>query len=207
MKPPCRGSPRESVCRKRRSFKVRRGGLQGQVLHSGRRGGSVRPCDHRDLFPPFRDFDGSGPGDTAQETKAGILGIEIQADGTVFMEQTLPVFDSAIDGRDVAASLGIGPDSLAPDMPVQIVSTGLRDTMVPVVSLRELSSLEPDFDKITEISRKLRSRRAIMRSAWRQNTAPQPIAEISLPFTISRKKPRRERRPAPWPAICSSTAR
>ena len=90
-----------------------------------------------------------------QETKAGILGIEIQADGTVFMEQTLPVFDSAIDGRDIAASLGKGPDSLAPGLPVQIVSTGLRDTMVPVVSLRELSSLEPDFDKITEISKEL----------------------------------------------------
>jgi PhzF family phenazine biosynthesis protein len=90
-----------------------------------------------------------------QETKAGILGVEVRADGTVFMEQTLPVFESAIDGKEIAASLGKGADSLAPDMPVQIVSTGLPDTMVPIVSLRELSSLEPDFDKITDISKKL----------------------------------------------------
>lgn len=89
-----------------------------------------------------------------QETKAGILGVEVQSDGTVFMEQTLPVFGNAIDGRDIASSLGKGPDSLAPDMPVQIVSTGLRDTMVPIVSLRELSSLEPDFDKIADLSKR-----------------------------------------------------
>ncbi len=94
-------------------------------------------------------------GQYRQETKAGTLGIEVQTDGTIFMEQTLPVFGNAIDGGDIAASLGKGPASLAPDMPVQIVSTGLRDTMVPIVSLRELSSLAPDFDRITDISREL----------------------------------------------------
>jgi PhzF family phenazine biosynthesis protein len=90
-----------------------------------------------------------------QETKAGILGVEVQADGTVFMEQTRPVFGDAIDGREIALSLGKGPGSLAPGLPVRIVSTGLRDTMVPIVSLRELLSLEPDFDAITDISKKL----------------------------------------------------
>jgi PhzF family phenazine biosynthesis protein len=93
-------------------------------------------------------------GQYRQETKAGILGVEVQADGTVFMEQTLPVFENAIEGKDIIASLGKGPDSLARDMPVQIVSTGLRDTMVPIVSLRELSSLEPDLDRITDISKR-----------------------------------------------------
>ncbi len=94
------------------------------------------------------------PGQHRQETKAGILGVEVQTDGTVFMEQTLPVFESGIDRGEVAGSLGIGLDSLAPDMPVQIVSTGLRDIIVPVVSLRALSSLRPDLERIAEISRK-----------------------------------------------------
>lgn len=92
------------------------------------------------------------PGKHSQETKAGILGVEVQADGTVFMDQTLPVFESAIDRGEVAASLGTGLDSLAPDMPVQIVSTGLRDIIVPVVSLRALAGLEPDLERIAAVS-------------------------------------------------------
>ena len=87
-----------------------------------------------------------------QETKAGTLGVEVQQDGTVFMEQTLPFFGDTIDREDVAKSLGIGRDSLAPDLPVQIVSTGLRDIMVPIISLRELMGIEPDFKRITDIS-------------------------------------------------------
>jgi PhzF family phenazine biosynthesis protein len=39
-------------------------------------------------------------------------------------------------------------------MPVEIVSTGLRDIMVPVISLGALSNIEPDLDKIAEISKK-----------------------------------------------------
>jgi PhzF family phenazine biosynthesis protein len=93
-------------------------------------------------------------GKHSQETKAGILGVEVQEDGTVFMDQNLPFFEKAINRREVAGSLGIGLDSLAPDLPVQIVSTGLRDIIVPVISLRELSSIKPDFDKIADISKK-----------------------------------------------------
>jgi PhzF family phenazine biosynthesis protein len=90
----------------------------------------------------------------SQETKAGILGVEVRTDGTVFMDQALPVFGDAIDPGEIAASLGIGLDSMAPDLPVQIASTGLPDIMVPIVSLRELTSLDPDFAKITHISKK-----------------------------------------------------
>lgn len=95
-----------------------------------------------------------GAGRHSQETKAGILGVEVQKDGTVFMEQTLPVFGNAVDRAEVAGSLGLELRSLAPDLPVQIVSTGLQDIIVPVISLSALSGLVPDFDKIAEISKK-----------------------------------------------------
>jgi PhzF family phenazine biosynthesis protein len=95
-----------------------------------------------------------GAGRHSQETKAGILGVEVQNDGTVFMEQTLPVFGNAVDRAEVAGSLGLELRSLAPDLPVQIVSTGLQDIIVPVISLSALSGLVPDFDKIAEISKK-----------------------------------------------------
>jgi PhzF family phenazine biosynthesis protein len=93
-------------------------------------------------------------GKHSQETKAGILGVEVQKDGTVFMEQTLPFFENAIDRGEVAGSLGIELDSLAPDMPVQVVSTGLRDIIVPIISLQVLSSIKPDLDKIADVSKK-----------------------------------------------------
>jgi len=93
-------------------------------------------------------------GKHSQETKAGILGVEVQKDGTVFMEQALPLFGNAIDREEVAGSLGIAMSSLAPDMPVQIVSTGLRDIIVPVISLQVLSSVNPDMDKVADISKK-----------------------------------------------------
>jgi len=95
-----------------------------------------------------------GAGKYSQETKAGILGVEVQKDGTVFMEQSLPSFESAVDRGEVAGSLGLGSYSLPPDMPVQIVSTGLRDIIVPINSLGDLLNIKPDLDKITDISKK-----------------------------------------------------
>lgn len=89
-----------------------------------------------------------------QETKAGTLGVEVDADGTVLMEQNLPDFENLVPREEVAESLGVGTDSLMSDLPVQIVSTGLRDVMVPVVSLRALMDLRPDMDRITDVSRR-----------------------------------------------------
>jgi PhzF family phenazine biosynthesis protein len=96
-------------------------------------------------------------GKYCQETKAGILGVEVQKDGTIFMEQALPKFGDAVDAGEVARSLGIGPRSLLPDLPAQIVSTGLCDIIVPVTSLRTLLNLKPDFNEIAAISKKYRA--------------------------------------------------
>ena len=49
--------------------------------------------------------------------------------------------------------MGIGLDALVPDLPIQIVSTGLRDIIVPITSLQELLDIKPDFEKITETSK------------------------------------------------------
>jgi PhzF family phenazine biosynthesis protein len=93
-------------------------------------------------------------GKYCQETKAGILGVEVQKDGTIFMEQALPKFGDAVDAGEVARSLGMGPRSLLPDLPAQIVSTGLCDIIVPVTSLL---NLKPDFNEIAAISKKYRA--------------------------------------------------
>ena len=88
------------------------------------------------------------------ETNAGILHIEVQRSGIVMMDQTLPDFYDLIDKNEIADSLKIPPDVISNGLPVQIVSTGLKDIIVPIRSLKELLMIKPDFDKIAEVSRK-----------------------------------------------------
>jgi len=89
-----------------------------------------------------------------QETKAGILGIEIKKDHSVMMNQPVPIFSEIIEKDELADSLNIKASQLSDDLEVQVVSTGLRDIMVPVTSIEILNMIKPDMDKIIEISRK-----------------------------------------------------
>ncbi|QHQ63383.1 PhzF family phenazine biosynthesis isomerase [Anaerocolumna sedimenticola] len=94
------------------------------------------------------------PGNYLQETKAGILGVEIKEDQSIMMSQPLPVFFETIDKSEIADSLNIEIANIHEDLPVQIVSTGLRDIIVPIKNLDVLYSIKPDFKKIFEISRR-----------------------------------------------------
>lgn len=94
------------------------------------------------------------PGSYTQETKAGLLEINIEGDGFVMMEQSAPVFSEIVPKDDIAQSLGIDPDQICADLPVQVVSTGLRDVLVPVQNKVILNSLHPDMQKIEQISRR-----------------------------------------------------
>jgi len=89
-----------------------------------------------------------------QETRAGILGIEIHNDNFVMMNQSIPVFSEVIDKDEVADSLNISPSQITADLLVQVVSTGLRDIMVPVRSIEILDAIKPDMKKVKEISQK-----------------------------------------------------
>ncbi|WP_082075282.1 PhzF family phenazine biosynthesis protein [Desulfosporosinus sp. I2] len=89
-----------------------------------------------------------------QETKAGILGIEIKDDNFVMMNQPAPVFSEIIDKDEIADSLNIKTPQIPEDLPVQVVSTGLRDIMVPVKSIEILNAIKPEMEKIKKISQK-----------------------------------------------------
>lgn len=84
------------------------------------------------------------------ETKAGILNIQIKEDGLIFMEQNCPtyfnilnpdVFDGCIEKEFIECSF-----------PIQIVSTGLKDIMLPVDSQKHLEELSPDLGRLKELS-------------------------------------------------------
>lgn len=89
-----------------------------------------------------------------QETKAGSLKVEVKEDMSVIMNQTLPYFYETICKEEIADSLNITTAEIEEDLPVQIVSTGLKDIIVPIKNMDILSAIKPNFEKVAEISKK-----------------------------------------------------
>lgn len=83
------------------------------------------------------------------ETKRGILSITIKND-EIFMEQNQPEFYEVITPNEFIDCFNISAiDTL---YPIQIVSTGLRDILVPIKGLAQLHNLMPNFEHIKKIS-------------------------------------------------------
>ena len=95
------------------------------------------------------------PGQYTQELKAGVLGIEIRGDGMVILEQSVPQFAEKIEPDEITEIFGelIVVDQLPP----QIVSTGLRDILLPVKTREELYSLKPNFEKMAALNKRTQS--------------------------------------------------
>ncbi|MBT5023496.1 PhzF family phenazine biosynthesis protein [Candidatus Woesearchaeota archaeon] len=94
------------------------------------------------------------PGKYTQETKAGILNIEIKSDKTVLMNQNPPQFLDKINKREFTSLLNIPNSVLSKELPIQIISTGIKDIFIPIVSLNDLYAIKPDFDRIKKVSKK-----------------------------------------------------
>ncbi|MBU3113693.1 PhzF family phenazine biosynthesis protein [Clostridium lacusfryxellense] len=93
-------------------------------------------------------------GKYSQETKAGILNVELKEDLLIMMQQNTPSYYEIISKKEIADSLNITLAEMIEDLPVQIVSTGLRDIIVPIKNIDMLNSINPDFRKVAEISSK-----------------------------------------------------
>ena len=86
-------------------------------------------------------------------TKAGEIDINVENE-SVFMTQNLPEFYDEIPKEEILPCFGLKESDLIENLPVQIVSTGLRDILLPVRSLDVLFNLRPDFFKISSVSKK-----------------------------------------------------
>ena len=84
------------------------------------------------------------------ETKSGILNIQIQ-DDIILMQQNLPNYYNIIDKSEVEDCIDI--EVLNTNYPIQIVSTGLKDILVPINSRESLKKLEPNFEEMKKISK------------------------------------------------------
>ncbi len=90
----------------------------------------------------------------SQLTKAGVLAVQVDDNGLVRMNQALPRFGQMLDVASLAAVLGLEVSDIADTgLPVQILSTGLADIMVPVVSEAALASIHPDLPVMAALNR------------------------------------------------------
>ncbi|GKX31644.1 phenazine biosynthesis protein PhzF [Vallitalea longa] len=86
-----------------------------------------------------------------QETKAGVLEVKVN-DENVYMEQNQPVFYEIISKDHMKHCFNNFMMDYICELPIQVVSTGIKDIMLPIKSLEILLSLEPNLELIKKIS-------------------------------------------------------
>lgn len=84
------------------------------------------------------------------ETNSGVLTITIK-DDIIFMEQNKPVFYDIISPNEFIDCFDI--QAIDNTYPIQIVSTGLKDILIPIKNETKLHELQLNFEKIKEISK------------------------------------------------------
>ncbi|MGY3766282.1 PhzF family phenazine biosynthesis protein [Vagococcus vulneris] len=84
------------------------------------------------------------------ETKKAVLRIVIK-DDLVYMEQNKPSFYEIINQKELTC---FSEHYINKKYPVQVVSTGLRDIIVPIKNSEILLKMRPDFRSISNLSKK-----------------------------------------------------
>lgn len=82
------------------------------------------------------------------ETKAGILSIHIDNDGRIMMEQNKPEYYDFISKNECSFI----NDLSCINEPIQIISTGLKDIIMPIKNDYELDKLNLNYDALTSYS-------------------------------------------------------
>ncbi|MGN9863400.1 PhzF family phenazine biosynthesis protein [Bacillus swezeyi] len=68
-------------------------------------------------------------------------------DQVIWMKQNPPQFNRTFDNQMIADVLGIDPNEIAADFPIQEVSTGLPAVIVPLTSLKEVKKCRVNSEK------------------------------------------------------------
>lgn len=87
-------------------------------------------------------------------TLAGDL--QVQVNGHVMMQMAEPQVIVPLLDVDFLHEIMAGRQPMEwTSMPIEVISTGLPDIIMPVGSVESLNALKPDMDKLTELSREL----------------------------------------------------
>jgi trans-2,3-dihydro-3-hydroxyanthranilate isomerase len=92
-----------------------------------------------------------------QTTAVGDVPVEVDLEtGFAWMAQLRPAIGPEFDDREIVAeAAGLTPDDLHPDLPMQVISTGLGPLIVPIrdeAALRRAERSEPGCRRATEAS-------------------------------------------------------
>lgn len=87
-------------------------------------------------------------------TLAGEL--EVRVDDKVMMQMAQPKVIAPLVDVPYLHDIMAGMNMIDwPEMPVEVISTGLPDIIMPVGNVESLNALKPNMDKLTELSREL----------------------------------------------------
>jgi len=140
--------PREPATERRDGIKVRIFSPEGELPFAGHPTLGTAAVLRMAGAPPSVSHDGSST--LIIDLKAGKIPVAFRDDATgAFGEMTQldPIFGKTHDRTQVTPLLGLHPDDLDPDLPIETVSTGLPFVIVPIRTLKALQSLRLDFDK------------------------------------------------------------
>ncbi len=109
-------------------------------------------CGHATIatFNLMRDLKVIPLGMYTQETKAGILKIDVQ-ENFVYMEQAKPKFFMNVDKKRIERCFK-GRNFINDNYPIIIGSTGLKEIFVPITDVETLNNLRYDKNEIIELS-------------------------------------------------------
>ncbi len=120
----------------------------------------VELCGHATIgsFVALRSGGYIGDGEFTDHTISGSLKINVSGD-QILMDMAEPVKTGEISERSMVEELynimGLEYEQVehrGEILPVQMISTGLPDIMMPVSSLESLEGIAPDFDALAKIS-------------------------------------------------------
>ena len=86
-----------------------------------------------------------------QQTESGLQPVEVEFDGLVArvsMLQEPAVFGPELDTAEILAFVGLAPGDADPELPVQVVSTGVPQVIVPLGDPAALARAQPDYEAI-----------------------------------------------------------
>lgn len=117
--------------------------------------GEVPLCGHATIgfFVYMQTTGAAGPGHYTIETGAGVFGVDVEPDGTVFMEQARPEFLETVPAEKLAGCFSPMPSWT--EIQPRIVSTGLRDIMFPVATVGGLDGMRMNREAVSAVSAEL----------------------------------------------------
>ena len=121
--------------------------------------GEVDLCGHATIaaFTVLREADGLPVGGCTALTRAGALAIQVEEEA-VWMDMAPPRVLRALTGREAAAvyrAYGLPEECRPVALPVQVVSAGLADVLLPVDSGETLAAAIQDEAEVKRLSEEL----------------------------------------------------